>query len=97
VQHKRIDIAAQLRDDKGHLVCHKPGDEVHVAGQPVQLGYDNGAARLPRSLYRSGKLRAAVEGVGALAAFMFLERAGELVDKSRVSCLFDRLAAHPEL
>jgi hypothetical protein len=79
VQHKGIDVAAQLRDDKGHLVHHKPRDEMHVAGQPVELGYDNRAACLLRRLDRGGKLRAPIQGVGTLAALMLLECAGDLV------------------
>jgi hypothetical protein len=38
VQHEGIGISAQFCDDEGRSVCHQTGDEMHIAGKPVQLG-----------------------------------------------------------
>src|SRR5450631_182193 len=35
VQHERICVPTQRRDDERHLVRHKAGDEADVAGQPI--------------------------------------------------------------
>jgi len=38
VKHERIGIAAQFCDNKRHPVCHQAGNEMHVAGQAIELG-----------------------------------------------------------
>ena len=37
VQHERVRVSAKFRDDEGRSVRHEPGDEMNVAGQPVEL------------------------------------------------------------
>ena len=46
VQHERVGVGTQLRGDEGHPRGHQPGDEGDVAGEPIELGDDDGAARL---------------------------------------------------
>lgn len=52
---------------------------MHVAAEPVQFAHDNRAfAMTARGFERGGELRAAIEGVGALAGLDLGERGGDL-------------------
>ena len=46
---------------------HKPGDEGDVAGQPIELGDDDGAAGALGSCQSCRELRPPLQGIGALA------------------------------
>jgi hypothetical protein len=70
VQHERVGVGAQFRDDERHPLCHEVlGDERHVAGQAVELRHDHRAPQLAGRRQRRGQFRPAVERVGALAGF----------------------------
>jgi hypothetical protein len=56
---------------------HEAGDEVHVAAQAVELGYDDRRLELPGCGQRRGELRTPVEGVGALAGLDLGEGLGQ--------------------
>jgi hypothetical protein len=64
---ERVDIVAQLGHDERHAMRHQPGDEVHVAAQPVELGDQHRALAPLRPGERRGELRPPVERVSALA------------------------------
>ena len=74
-QHEGIGIGAQLRGDERHLRGHQPGDEGDVAGEPIELGNDDGAAGLLRSRQSRRELRPALQRIGALAGFNLNELA----------------------
>ena len=67
VQHERIAVDAELSDDERHPVRHQAADEVHVAGQPIELRHRDGALRFAGVGQRRGELRAPLEGIAALA------------------------------
>ena len=75
VQHERVGIGAEFRDDEGDALRHQAGNEGDVAGEAVELGHHDRALCLARCGQRCGELRAAVERVGALAGLDL----GELV------------------
>ena len=52
---------------------HEAGNEMHVAGEAVELAHNDRPAELARSLDGGGELRPAIEGVGALARLVLLE------------------------
>ena len=69
MQQERLDVRAEIGDQERRLVRHEAADEMHIAREPVELCYGDGA-RLPVAAGASqggGELRAAVERVGALA------------------------------
>ena len=37
VEHERVRVSAQLGDNERHAVAHQAADEMHVAGEPVEL------------------------------------------------------------
>jgi hypothetical protein len=49
VERKGIDIGAEFSHDERHLVRHQTGDEMHVAAQPIELRYRNGAFAFARA------------------------------------------------
>ena len=67
VQHEGVGIGAQLRGDERHPRGHQSGDEGDVTRQPIELGDDDGAARLFRSCQRLRELRPTFQRIGALA------------------------------
>ena len=69
VQHERIGIAAQFGDDERHALGHQAGDERDIARQAVELGNQHAAFGAAGCSQRGGKLRPAVERVGAFAGF----------------------------
>jgi DNA invertase Pin-like site-specific DNA recombinase len=91
VQHERWNRGAKLGDDEWHALLHKPGDEVDVTREAVELGDHDRAFAAARLVERGGELRAQVERVRALAGFdldMFADDrkafgVGEALDASR--------------
>ena len=77
VQHERIGVGAEFRDDERHALCHQPGDEGDIARQPVELGDDHGAALAAGQRQRLGEARALVEGIRSLARLDLHERADQ--------------------
>ena len=69
VQHERVGIGAQLCGDERHPRGHQPGDEGDVAGQPIELGDDDGATSSLCSCQGCRELRPALQRIGALAGF----------------------------
>ena len=67
VEHKRIGVATQRRDDEGHLVGNQACDEADVASQAIELGNDDCALQLRSYCKGLAKLWAALQGVAALA------------------------------
>jgi hypothetical protein len=45
VQQERLDVGAEIGDQKRRLVRHQAGNEMHVTREPVELG-DGALARL---------------------------------------------------
>jgi hypothetical protein len=75
VQHERVGVGAELGHDERHVVAHQAADEMNVAAQPIELGDDDWASRLPGLPERCGQLGPTIEGVGALAVpFCLTER-----------------------
>ena len=66
MKDERVNIRPKLRDQERNAVRHQPGDEMHVAGQPVELCDDERAPLAPRLSENCCKLRSAFQGVGAL-------------------------------
>jgi len=60
VEHKRICVATQRRDDERDLVGHQACDETDVASQPIQLGNDDRALQFLRYRKSLAKLWARV-------------------------------------
>jgi hypothetical protein len=69
VQHEGVGVRAELGDDERNAVAHQAADEMNVATQPIELGYDHRAFRFPGLAERRGQLGSAIEGVGALTGF----------------------------
>ena len=67
VQHERIGVRPELRDDERHTPGHQASDEGDVAAQPVELGDDHRAAVALCLLDRRSQLRPALDGVVTLA------------------------------
>ena len=70
--------APKLSDHEGHAVSHQAADEVNVATEPVQLCDGHRAPLAPCFAQRSRKLRAPLEGVGALAGLNLNEDAASV-------------------
>ena len=68
MQHEGVGIAAEFGDDEWHPLGHQPGDEGHVAREPVQLRHHDAASRGLGRSQRGGELGTPVQRVGALAA-----------------------------
>ncbi len=80
MQQERLDVRAEIGDQERRLVRHEAADEMHVAREPVELCYGDGA-RLPVAAGASqggGELRTAVERVGTLASLDLSELGGDL-------------------
>ena len=77
VQHEGIGIGAKLGDDERHALRHQPGDEGDIAGEPVELGDDDGALADSGRGQRGGELRAPIERIAALAGLDLGELAEE--------------------
>jgi hypothetical protein len=45
VQHERIGVGPEIGNDERNFVRHEAADEMHVAGQAIQLCDKNGAPR----------------------------------------------------
>jgi hypothetical protein len=73
VQHEGIDVGPELGHQEGHPLHQRPGDEVHVTRQPVELGHQHRAAQTTCG----GEPRPAVQRVGALARLHLGERFGD--------------------
>ena len=71
MKHERVRVRAQLRNDEGHTMAHQAADEMHVAGEPVELRHQHGAFRLPGVRERRRKLGTALKRVGTLASLNF--------------------------
>ena len=69
MQHEWVGIGAQFGHDERHALRHQARHEGDIARQPVELGDNNGALVGLGGGERCGKLWAAIEGIGALAAF----------------------------
>ncbi len=68
MQHKRIDVPAELGDDERHPLAHQVCDEGDIARQAVELGDDDlGLQPLGRTK-SSGELWALIEGVRTFAS-----------------------------
>ncbi len=67
MQHERVGIGAKLRGDEWHPRGHQPGDEGDVAGQPIELGDNDGAARILCGRQGCRELRPAFQRIRALA------------------------------
>jgi len=74
MKHERINVTAQLGDDEGRLMSHQARDEMHVAGQSIQLGHDDrGLVVFLGDLQRRCELWPAIQCVGALAGLYLRE------------------------
>lgn len=73
VEHEGIGVGAEFRNDERHALRHEPGDEGNVAGQAVELGHNDRVLAVAGRSQGSGRLRAPVERVGALAALRLYE------------------------
>ena len=58
MQHERIDVRAELGDDKRHLLRHQRGDERNIARQTIEFGDDDLAFETPRLRFASTRARA---------------------------------------
>jgi hypothetical protein len=68
MQDEGVNVGPKFGDDELHALGHQAGDEVYVAAETVELGHGNGTAATASLCQGSGKLWAAVKGVGTLAA-----------------------------
>src|SRR3954453_15889889 len=71
--------APSFGDHEWHALAHQPGDEVHVAREPVELGHDNRPLQPAGPCQRRGELRPALQRVRALAGFDLDEFGVDLV------------------
>jgi hypothetical protein len=78
VQDERVNVSAQLGHDELHPLGHQAADKMDIAAEAVQLGDDHRAPATAGVLERGGELRAAVEGVRALACLDLDELAGDV-------------------
>jgi hypothetical protein len=67
MQHERVGVGAKLGNDERNPMSHQPADEMHVSGQPVELGDDDRTLHLAGSLQRRVELWSAVERISAFA------------------------------
>jgi hypothetical protein len=74
VQHERVHVGAKLGHEERHPLHHQPCDEVHVAAQPVELGYQHRATVASRCRQRRRELGSAIEGVRFFPGLDFGER-----------------------
>ena len=74
VQHERIDVGAEFGDHGGHPLRHQPGNEMHVAAQPVGLGDQHLPAMTTRGGQGRCELRPPVERIGPLPRLNLVER-----------------------
>ena len=77
MQHERINVAAELRDDEGHALSHQARDEVHIAAQTIQLGHGDMSAKLLGLTKGSGELWALVKRAATLAGLDLDKLAGQ--------------------
>ncbi len=77
MQHERVGVDTQLGDNERHPLGHQAGHEGHVAGETVELGNNDRASVGAPSGQRRGELRAAIEGIGALAGLDLDELGGQ--------------------
>ncbi len=69
MQHEGVGVGTELGDDEGRTLRHKSGDESHVAGEAIELGYDHGTLAATCGGEGSSQLWPPIERVRALAAF----------------------------
>jgi hypothetical protein len=79
VKHERVRVSAQLCHNERRLMGHQAADEMDVAAQSIEFGDDDRRLSLPGGLERGGKLRPAIERIGALAGFDLFERLGKVI------------------
>jgi hypothetical protein len=78
VQHKWIDVPAELGDYERHPLAHQVCDEGDIARQAVQLGDDNLGLQPLGHTKRCGELWALVQGVRTFAGLDLDELLGDL-------------------
>ncbi len=83
MQHERIGIGSEFGNDKGNTLRHQPGDEGHVARQPVQLRDDDRALAGTCGGEGCSQLWPSVERIGALAG-LYLDVLGGEFDAFRL-------------
>jgi len=71
VQHKWVGVGAEFGDDERHPLRHKPRNEMHVAGEAIELRNDDGTFRFASPGERAAEFWTAVESVGAFASLDF--------------------------
>jgi hypothetical protein len=64
-------VCAQLGDNERHALAHETANKMDVTAQAVELGHNDRAPGLAGGFDGSGKLRAAIERVGAFATLLF--------------------------
>ena len=60
MQHLRLDVRAQLGDDKRDPMGHQAGNEMDVSAEAIELGNRDGAFPVPASAAGDGR-RAALD------------------------------------
>jgi hypothetical protein len=77
VEHEWVRIDTEFGDNERHPLCHQPGDEGYVTGQPVELCDDHRTALTAGGREGAGELRPPLERVGALAGCRLHELGGD--------------------
>jgi hypothetical protein len=79
VEHEGVGLPAQIAGDELDALHHEPGDEVYVAGQPVQLRDDDRAGESPGRGQRLAEFGPPGESIGyPLARLDLGERVHEI-------------------
>lgn len=69
VEHERLSVGAELRNNEGYTAGHQAGDEGNVAREPIELGNHHRAFLLAGGSKRGGELWPSVKRVPILCRF----------------------------
>ena len=69
MQHEWVGVSAQFCDNERNALGHQTGNECDIAGEPIELGHQDGAFGGARGSQCCGKLWPPIERVGPLAGF----------------------------